>query len=1011
MESNEVPQPPAPAEPAPVDSLDATGSDDDQQGCGTAQKWNSILRMHTVKRGKTVKLFGPKGERLVTRHRLNRRRLDQTVNKYKLGIWQHGVLEDCRGTLILIPPAGKECFPDKMEYEAIGGGTLFDAIYDAIAEKPNNKHCQALMASGVSNTLILSSNMSDEDITFLKKNHNNWHSGQATTLAEVYRAVAEARAGWRSHCRIHSITVHSCPKAGPYRYEKLYVDYILRNYSDEYAQWEDYDNAKSVYTQLETNGQLSAWLDLLETQCDFSRNGFSNKASVNHAHYLKCILYREKFTKTIQPELLKWFFFECLTATVPLVNGATEFVPFLLDSVCKSKTLDDLEYPMGGSVLYLPQKSGSAAGIKPPKKKQRRSGANEGLNEILDSAEAGDFDSNVTSSGTPKLWVHDVMQCVGSVVMKACQMGTASIGDDIIINSMRKAFRQAIEFFLKTEIMINGKMQTGWSHVRRSAKEELVRTNLRALQVDIGLDGAASSDDILKSMMDRLDQTDSGAASTRPKSSIELRLGKVLSLATVNKGVAFMRANDLTSSSTALCPAFQNMFAELMEVVKAGDNITSLQDLFRLTAPVVYNAVPADLISAGTMIATIMHEDGSSGSADPASDKVVTLSKGLFEGFEPLDLFIGVRTKWNLLMLKRLGCGHDKMTKIDCDTVVSTLLTGDMSKTIAADTMQDNFTSWADYWSKLLAKACGSDPTKAVPVEVVRAVDPYIESILNTAHAGAPMLASPQPASATQVEKKDESMAAKAKDPNADNEDKYEKFHSICSQRSEVTLDGKVEAPVVACFMTQLMAFIYSGAIMGIPATADPVEEAEKNKGKMEQFVRRVKEEFIIKPEAKLDHIGIMHSDPNPDPNTLFVKTPMPTTMRIVFTGDISRVPSKNALPICTAFDQTFYLAPPAADAVVGSTAWHVPHKPAPKAKAKAKAKPEVSQQVQESETNFTCVSQSAKMKFTYNDALALKTETVDVTFYALVPKTNWKHAHDGDIGPQAASRDDISEQ
>eukprot|EP00959_Pyramimonas_sp_CCMP1952_P195193 4081362-Pyramimonas_sp.AAC.1 len=66
-------------------------------------------------------------------------------------------------------------------------------------------------------------------------------------------------------------------------------------------------------------------------------------------------------------------------------------------------------------------------------------------------------------------------------------------------------------------------------------------------------------------MMDRLDQTDSGAASTRPKSSIELRLGKVLSLATVNKGVAFMRANDLTSSSTALCPAFQNMFAELME--------------------------------------------------------------------------------------------------------------------------------------------------------------------------------------------------------------------------------------------------------------------------------------------------------------------------------------------------------------------------------------------------------------------------------------------------------------
>lgn len=157
-----------------------------------------------------------------------------------------------------------------------------------------------------------------DDLNFLKKMHNRFHGGQGTTLAEVYRAVQEAIRGWHAKQDRDGITVNSCPRVGPFTYAKRYENFVMENFKDFFASWEEFDNAKSVYMQLEADGMLKEWLALLESRCEFNRIGFSNRWAVWHAHKLKVITHRPCFTQNIDPDLLKLFFFELLQATLPL---------------------------------------------------------------------------------------------------------------------------------------------------------------------------------------------------------------------------------------------------------------------------------------------------------------------------------------------------------------------------------------------------------------------------------------------------------------------------------------------------------------------------------------------------------------------------------------------------------------------------------------------------------------------------------------------------------------------
>ena len=212
------------------------------------KRWQELLQRRNAKFRSTVHLFGgvDKDVRLIFRHRLNSRRVDQSMRRYKNGILSMGVLDEMRGSLVLIPQGVESLFVDQT-YGVIGGGTLFDAIYLAIEEEPSNPHCLDLLKNGVHNTIILDRHTTDDEIELVKQLHNDFHGGQGTTVAELYRQVPATIQTWRTYCTQQAITVNSLPKTGPFCYAQQYAKFVIDQDSSKMLTiWEDYENTKSV---------------------------------------------------------------------------------------------------------------------------------------------------------------------------------------------------------------------------------------------------------------------------------------------------------------------------------------------------------------------------------------------------------------------------------------------------------------------------------------------------------------------------------------------------------------------------------------------------------------------------------------------------------------------------------------------------------------------------------------------------------------------------------------------
>ena len=83
-----------------------------------------------------------------------------------------------------------------------------------------------------------------DSITVIRKN-----------LRNRFRAAEDAEADRAAYRTANDISVASCPKSGPFRYEKQMEVYVLGKYGHYWPKWEHYDNCKSVYNQLVDYGQ------------------------------------------------------------------------------------------------------------------------------------------------------------------------------------------------------------------------------------------------------------------------------------------------------------------------------------------------------------------------------------------------------------------------------------------------------------------------------------------------------------------------------------------------------------------------------------------------------------------------------------------------------------------------------------------------------------------------------------------------------------------------------------
>ena len=95
--------------------------------------------------------------------KVNQRKLTQTVDKYAKGILSGGAKEECRGVIL-----GTEGEADSNVLQVVGGATFGEGMYEAIRKEPGNPHCVKLVEEGITNTLILPKDLSEDDLMWVK---------------------------------------------------------------------------------------------------------------------------------------------------------------------------------------------------------------------------------------------------------------------------------------------------------------------------------------------------------------------------------------------------------------------------------------------------------------------------------------------------------------------------------------------------------------------------------------------------------------------------------------------------------------------------------------------------------------------------------------------------------------------------------------------------------------------------------------------------------------------------
>ena len=80
----------------------------------------------------------------------------------------------------------------------------------------------------------------------MKDEHNSFHYGSDRSFIEVYEETLAVKAGWDAYNEEKRITVATCPRAGEFRYEKLYEKFLFARYPNLHKSWFAYDCTKNA---------------------------------------------------------------------------------------------------------------------------------------------------------------------------------------------------------------------------------------------------------------------------------------------------------------------------------------------------------------------------------------------------------------------------------------------------------------------------------------------------------------------------------------------------------------------------------------------------------------------------------------------------------------------------------------------------------------------------------------------------------------------------------------------
>ena len=235
--------------------------------------------------GITIPWFDPKtGARSFVRHEFNQRVQKKVEQRYVQSVIAKGCVPGVRGvpwgvgTLGITP------------YKLLTYGTLSSALYSA-AEMDTDRSIECVQVSirrGLEMVDLYDPRTPADVLRWLKRFHNEWHGGSATTYLESFEDVQLVSDTWKVYCLEHGISSES--GRGSESYAVLYRKYVELEFSDEFSSYNKFSHTKSIVNTLERHGVFKELVDVHGEECNFADQRLNADNFISNLHKLLVIV-------------------------------------------------------------------------------------------------------------------------------------------------------------------------------------------------------------------------------------------------------------------------------------------------------------------------------------------------------------------------------------------------------------------------------------------------------------------------------------------------------------------------------------------------------------------------------------------------------------------------------------------------------------------------------------------------------------------------------------------------
>ncbi|CAK0905623.1 unnamed protein product, partial [Prorocentrum cordatum] len=535
-----------------------------------------------------------------------------------------------------------------------------------------NENVVEIMENGLSNIFVLKEHAPTAIQLWIKLVHNQYHHGSAVTLIQVYEQSPLAEKSWKQRAKANSITVDSCPKQGPHRYDKLYENHVISNFSDYFKFYDHFKKLVASYHKMVSLSAWSGYKEMCESSCEFLRKDLSNEAvaSLNN----DILVAANKIKDVIDGGLLNIIALEALKFAIPLEDEGFPWPPkWILRGAEKDSSKKRL------AAMVLQEKAA---------KKQKGKGG------ICIPAE--DTQTTVEESGKlrEKVWLDDLVQAIVTPV--------SEIMKDAKMPEIRANIAIGLEFCFASEVTVDGVTYSKWSELRR----KIVKRMVTAHDVELrraGLDAAVRGEGAESQPHDD-EGDDSQVSATAPsprKSEVVRDMSEYVNDEKLVLKVSRFIYTNKTTCGMAMQPYYlfvsQNMVQSLSGLVEK-DELTlnaALESFLRVTCKVFDDRTVCFIKRASKHI-----DSDDCGNLFSVAD----VTGGACNTKDEFMMLRSLRVRYCIGILSSMGRGA--LTDMATDSMKK--LEAEFNDTVEIDISTPS-TSWVELWSELIQAAASGD--------------------------------------------------------------------------------------------------------------------------------------------------------------------------------------------------------------------------------------------------------------------------------------------------------------